>query len=173
MTLRDDVRRRALISDDGRYRYVLTHRWSLGPHATFVMLNPSTADATTDDATVRRCRGYARRWGLHGMAVLNLYALRSRDPRELWSVDDPVGPDNDSTLEDWVGRAARVDGPLIFAWGVHARPDRVDWLTTMVPNVRRAQALGYTSKGVPLHPLARGLVKTTILQPWPPRSGAR
>jgi hypothetical protein len=37
---------RAIISADGLYRYTLSRVWlAFGPHATFVMLNPSTADA--------------------------------------------------------------------------------------------------------------------------------
>jgi hypothetical protein len=51
------------LSDCGTYRYELWRRWAEGPHVLFVMLNPSTADAVTDDATIRKCIGYAKRWG--------------------------------------------------------------------------------------------------------------
>jgi len=36
----------AIISDCGQYRYRLSRRWGVAPAAMFVMLNPSTADAT-------------------------------------------------------------------------------------------------------------------------------
>lgn len=46
----------ATMSADGLYRYVLWRQWAEGPrNATFIMLNPSTANATEDDATIRRC----------------------------------------------------------------------------------------------------------------------
>ena len=54
----------AVFSACGRYRYVLTRQVSAGTRpATFILLNPSTADATKDDPTIRRCVGFARRWG--------------------------------------------------------------------------------------------------------------
>jgi hypothetical protein len=55
----------AVISDCGRYRYLLTRQLDASPKvATFIMLNFSTADARQDDPTIRRCTGFAHRWGL-------------------------------------------------------------------------------------------------------------
>lgn len=71
----------ATISECGRYRYRLTRRFADGPCATFVMLNPSTADETIDDPTIRRCRNFAIREGCGGLVVVNLFAYRATDPR--------------------------------------------------------------------------------------------
>lgn len=98
----------AVLSTCGRYRYRLTRTWSQNrPPATFIMLNPSTADAHEDDKTIRRCIGYARRWGLGGLVVVNLYGYRSTNPDELWKVEDPVGPDNDHHLRAVLADAAK------------------------------------------------------------------
>ena len=70
----------AVISQDQLYRYFLWRRWGTGRVITWLMLNPSTADANTNDATIRKCIGFAKRWGYDGIHVLNLFALRSRDP---------------------------------------------------------------------------------------------
>ena len=52
----------AAISPCGRYRYALWRKWSdMGPLATFLMLNPSTADASENDATIRKCIGWLGR----------------------------------------------------------------------------------------------------------------
>lgn len=82
------------ISACGAYRYRLDRLGALlGRGAVnFVMLNPSTADAEQDDPTIRRCLGYAFRWGFARLIVTNLYALRSTDPRALWEHPDPIGP---------------------------------------------------------------------------------
>lgn len=67
----------AVISACGRYRYLLTRQVRPGSRtATFVMLNPSTADATSDDPTIRRCSGFARRLGCGKLVILNLFAVR-------------------------------------------------------------------------------------------------
>lgn len=148
-----EMDRKALISDDKLYRYVLTRRWGYGAHATFVMLNPSTADGRTDDPTIRRCIGYARSWGLHGLVVLNLYAYRATDPRALSRVSDPIGPDNDEWIQRYLYTAARHDMPLVFAWGHHADEVRAMEVRAMDMSVERAMAFGLTSNRQPMHPL--------------------
>src|SRR3954454_15761859 len=91
----------AVISACGRYRYLLSRQVGPGLRtATFIMLNPSTADATNDDPTIRRCIGFARQWGCGRLAVLNLFAVRATDPAEMKRADDPVGPEN----RDWFDR---------------------------------------------------------------------
>lgn len=154
----------AEFSECGRYRYTLTRRWDAGAPALFIMLNPSTATATQDDPTIRRCIGYARDWGFAGLTVLNLYAYRATDPRELWKVDNPVGPGNDNYLVKHLKEAWLNEAPAIAAWGAHARPDRVAAVMRM-PHTRRLQALGTTKAGAPRHPLY--MPKTAEPQLWP------
>jgi hypothetical protein len=77
----------AVISPCGLYRYRLTRTWdAVRWSAAFVMLNPSTADAVDDDPTIKRCVGFAKRWGCGGIVVANLFAFRSADPDE-WPID--------------------------------------------------------------------------------------
>lgn len=142
----------AIISECGRYRYWLTREWGEGPLVTFVMLNPSTADAEQDDPTIRRCMGYARSWGYDGITVVNLYALRSTDPRQLWRADDPIGPSNDQYLTTAAMRAALDDAPIVAAWGANARSDRV-LAVRALRCMDRLSVLALTKAGTPRHPL--------------------
>jgi hypothetical protein len=65
----------------GTYRYRLTKTWDRSqPQVTWVMLNPSTATADTDDPTIRRVVGFSRRWGFGSAVVVNLFALRATQP---------------------------------------------------------------------------------------------
>lgn len=106
----------ATLSEDDRYRYRLWRRWDDSlPTVGWIMLNPSTADATQDDATIRRCIGFAKAWGFGGIEVANLFAYRATDPKQLKVISDPIGPLNDEFLRDLRGRAALV----IAAWGQH------------------------------------------------------
>lgn len=97
------------------YRYTLTRRWEEGPAMLVVALNPSTATETEDDPTVTRMIGFAKREGLAGLTVANLFAFRATDPKDMKAVPDPVGPEND----EWLRRLA-LEHPLrVAAWGVH------------------------------------------------------
>lgn len=162
----DDMVRSAEISDDGMYRYALGRQWGRGWPATFVMLNPSTADANIDDPTIRRCIGFARGWGLGGIRVVNLYAYRATNPRELWTAEDPVGPLNRRHLFNALERAATTDTPVVAAWGAHAKRDRVEAFLDLLHS-NRVTCLGVTKDGHPRHPLY--LPKTATLSPWRPR----
>lgn len=157
----------ALLSEDGLYRYWLSRRWARNGMgmATFVMLNPSTADASLDDPTIRRCIGFARRWGLDGIAVVNLYALRSTDPKGLWAAADPVGPDNDEWLGVHAILAKANATPVVAAWGANAHPDRVAHVAALFASFGvPLHSLGVTKAGQPRHPLY--LRADASLAPW-------
>jgi hypothetical protein len=143
----------ARFSLDGCYRYELTRRWARGPHACWVMLNPSTADAREDDATIRRVTRFTKDWGLSGFVVVNLFALVSTDPSGLNAADDPVGPDNDEAIHDAAVRSRIV----IAAWGAGGKLNGRDF--DVAGDLRRAllggniSCLGRTTDGAPRHPL--------------------
>ncbi len=140
--------RDAVLSDNGQYRYRLTRRWAEGEQVTFVMLNPSTADAHKDDPTLRRCIGFARSWGYAALSVVNLYAFRATNPEDLWRTSDPVGDDNDIYL-----RAAGQSGDLLVAaWGANAKPERAAEVIAL-PGFERIHYLRLTRSGQPSHPL--------------------
>lgn len=158
--------RTAEISACDRYRYRLTREWSDAAPATFVMLNPSTADADQDDATVRKCARYSQRWGCGSLVVVNLYAWRTADPRLLPAGPEAVGPDNDAWLSQAALDALDSGGPLVAAWGTHATPGRVADVLTL-PGMTRLTALSVTRDGHPGHPLyLRGEAQ---LVAWSPR----
>lgn len=143
----------AIISDCGQYRYQLTREphdmYTVCGPALFVMLNPSTADASMDDPTIRRCRGFAKAWDCRGIIVANLYALRATDPAALWVHADPVGPDNDMFL----AALLREHDTVICAWGANAKPERVAQFRKMLYRNNRPVCLGVTKDGAPRHPL--------------------
>lgn len=140
----------AVISPDGRYRYRLYREWSSPGDRRplmWMMLNPSTADATRNDPTIRRCIAFSKAWGYPAMWVGNLYAIRSADPSILRLVtrEDARGPENDRHLLEMSGQSARV----VLAWG--APGGRVIPAALNCPG--GYWCLGTTKTGSPLHPL--------------------
>lgn len=106
----------ALISECGKYRYRLWRLWNADqPVMVWVMLNPSTADAATDDPTIRKCIGFAKTHGFGGIIVVNLFAWRATDPKELSTVPDPIGPENDQHIL-WACRAPLIR-QVVAGWG--------------------------------------------------------
>jgi hypothetical protein len=135
-----------------KYRYTLGRQVEGGRGTlAFVMLNPSTADDTVDDPTVRRCLGYARDLGFGQLQIANLYAWRSRDPYDLLRVPDPVGPGNDHYLLATCTAADLV----VCAWGAFVGADARS--REVLALLRRGgvvpHALRQTRSGQPAHPL--------------------
>jgi hypothetical protein len=164
----------AVISVDQRYRYLLWREWR-GTHnpdnwrwlgasdgvghplgeprsCVFVMLNPSTADAAVDDATIRKCVGFAKLWSYERLEVVNLFAYRATDPKTILRLnhdDDPVGPYNQAYFDHIIDSA----GIIICAWGTHGAHLGQDETTLGWLGDRRAFALALTKNGHPSHPL--------------------
>jgi hypothetical protein len=141
------MERGARLSPCRTYRYALWRRWGDGPHAMFVGLNPSTADETADDPTIRRCIAYARAWGYGALCMANLFAYRSTQPADMLAQDDPVGPENDGYLR----RLAAEAGVVVAAWGTHGtHGGRHRAVRAMLPGLHY---LRLTKDGHPGHPL--------------------
>ncbi|MFC4553615.1 MULTISPECIES: DUF1643 domain-containing protein [Halorussus] len=144
-----DTRSRAVLSDDREYRYRLTRTWDVNkPTLAFIMLNPSTADETDDDPTIRRCLGYAKDWGYGSLVVGNLFAYRATKPRELHDHPNPVGPENDDHL-----RAICDDAEMVVAaWGTDGSlQNRGREVAALLD--ADLYALNTTKDGHPNHPL--------------------
>jgi hypothetical protein len=161
----------AVLSADGLYRYRLTRviqplqmiDFEIRKHlACWICLNPSTADAMTDDATIRKIIGFSKLFGCRVIEVYNLFAYRSTDPKNLWTPDDPVGPNNDYFLQNIDQNAI-----TIMAWGDSGISSRSRMSRHAVVYLEREQAvkklmrdgnrrtfcLGRTQERSPRHPL--------------------
>lgn len=151
----------AVISACGRYRYSLIRRVNVHRHTwcVFVMLNPSTADANTNDPTIRACMEFARRWECGWLQVVNLFAWRATDPRELGKAVDPIGPLNPRHLDE----AARNADILVCAWGADGGANGIHTGSWMREGFTPWH-LGLNKDGSPRHPLY--IKRSTPLTLW-------
>ena len=137
----------ANISSCGQYRYSLTRKWSDGPIALFIMLNPSTADAVENDRTINRCIKFAKSWSFGSLVVGNLFAFRTPFPAEMMTAEDPIGDEND----DWLAHLQTTADLTVAAWGngglFRGRGQAVSRL------LNKPHALRITKLGEPSHPL--------------------
>lgn len=149
----------ATFSPCRKYRYSLWRHWIDGEgYAMFIGLNPSTADETNDDPTIRRCIAFAKSWGYSGLCMTNLFAYRSTDPDEMMAQTDPIGIDNNIILRTIAEKACVI----VAAWGVHgAHRRRGEIVIQMFPNLHY---LKLTKDGHPWHPLY--LPKTLVPVKW-------
>ncbi|KVO11738.1 DUF1643 domain-containing protein [Burkholderia ubonensis] len=157
----------AVISTCGMYRYRLEREVALdGPAYAFIGINPSTADACVDDATVRKWIGFVTRWGGRRFIVGNVFAYRATDVRALASAVDPVGPKNDGYLAE-IFRDADI---IVPCWGARSKltPEllpRLDMICRLLSGATKSvMTFGFTASGDPKHPLMLGY--DTALQPW-------
>ena len=131
-----------------KYRYALWRTWdSSKPYAMFIGLNPSTADETEDDPTIRRCINFSRDWGYGGLCMTNLFAFRATKPADLMLSNAPIGPENNA----WIKHLAADAGVIIAAWGNHgAYLGRSKKVVSTLPDLK---CLKMNKTGEPAHPL--------------------
>lgn len=144
----------ASISECGRWRYTLKRVWDADlPVCTFIMFNPSTADAEVLDRTISRCVNFAIREGCGALLVLNVFALRSPYPKDVRAGgDEAIGPQNDATI---MVELAQVEGPIIAAWGgFRWARERIEIVRRLIGE-RQILCLGTNRDGSPCHPLYR------------------
>jgi hypothetical protein len=153
------MKRLAQFSPCRCYRYALWRQWgdSAG-EVMFVGLNPSMADETNDDPTIRRCIAFAQVWGYSGLCMTNLFAWRATQPTEMMRAPDPVGPENDT----WLLKTASQAAIVIAAWGVHGAFAGRDLVVRQM--LSRLSYLRLTKNGYPEHLLY--LPKTLLPVEW-------
>ena len=140
----------AVFSSDRIHRYTLSRIWDPDKRPVlFICLNPSTADETKDDPTVRRCIGYARDWGYGGMVMCNIFAFRATDPKKMKAAEDPIGRHNDW----WLLREAEQAGIAVAAWGTHGEHLARGTAVRRLLKNYMLHSLKMTKGGEPGHPL--------------------
>jgi hypothetical protein len=117
------------------------------------MLNPSTADARSDDPTIRRCISFSRKWGATRMTVVNLFNWRCSDPRDLREVEDPVGPQ--PFADRLLLKSIRKCTHVVLGWGTHGKLNERnrEVFALLKRNAVPVKCLGRSKDGHPLHPL--------------------
>ena len=149
----------ATLSDDGQFRWTLERAWSDGPTVCWIMLNPSTADAEVDDPTIRAIVKHSDGWGFGRLVVVNLYPIRSSDPKAArrWAVNEWREDKSVSRLDhnfNIVVGEAKAAEKVMAAWG--AAPWTATWVRAVTDAIPELYCLGRTASGAPKHPLARG-----------------
>jgi hypothetical protein len=161
----------AIISDCGKFRYRLEREVATeGPVYAFFGVNPSTADASLDDATVRKWRGFVSRWGGSRFIVGNVFAFRATEVKELATATDPIGRLNNDHIASIIADA----DILVPCWGNRSKVppslrSSFRWLLqTLHATDKPIMAFGLSKSGDPLHPLMLGYSTPLIrLEPTP------
>lgn len=153
----------AVLSDDRLFRYELTRQWDKElPWVNFIGLNPSTADETKDDPTIRRCVDFGKRWRFGGLRMTNLFAFRATLPKDMLRVQNPIGEQGKflsvtgieftNRNDFWLWTAMKSSGLTVAAWGKDGnhlyRGAKVKMMLGS-----GLKCLGRNGNGTPKHPL--------------------
>ena len=142
------MKKTATFSKCKKYRYELWRIWGKPqPFVLFVCLNPSIADHNQDSPTSKRCINFAQDWGYNALCMVNLFAFKSQDPKNLLNVSDPVGPDNDT----WILNLSSKADLVVIAWGNKGKLNKRD--EQIISLLSEPHYLDLNKNGCPRHPL--------------------
>ena len=146
MNLFDTSQDNAYFSSDRKHRIWLCRIWDENkPRIMFIGLNPSTANETSNDPTIRRVRSMAASWGYGGVYMMNLFTFISTDPKKLNMLSGNV-----HNADEWLIDTAKKCDKVVFAWGNFEVKGRDLEVKKLFPN---AFALHINKNGSPKHPL--------------------
>lgn len=148
----DSMKCNAFFDQKRLYRYLLTREWDSSlPKLLYIMLNPSTADESTEDQTSKQCIYFAKELGFGSFDIVNLYSLISTNPKGLRSSTiDPIGKETDT----YIIKSAKKADKIIVAWGEkHFFNKRNEKVTQMLKNYGyNLYCLKMAKSGHPRHP---------------------
>lgn len=149
----------AVLSQCKTFRYRLDRHVGAGEIvAAIIGVNPSTADASLDDQTVRKLRGFGQRLGWRRFIVGNVFSVRATDVREVATASDPFGPEHRRHMDEIIAEA----DILVPCWGDRAklpkalRPRLDDMMAELRRTGRPIFCWGLTAGGDPKHPMTLG-----------------
>lgn len=159
----------AILSACGTFRFRLERDVQMeGLTFAFFGINPSTADATIDDATVRKWIGFTKVNGGRRFIVGNVSAVRATDVRTLAA--KLVSPAQHFENLDHLQRIIDDADVLVPCWGNRSKAPRhmrndFDTVLSMLRASRKpVRHFGLTGSGDPKHPLM--LAYATPLTDW-------
>ncbi len=143
----------AIISEDEQYRYALWRTWDKEkPTLAFVGLNPSTADAENDDATIKKIIKFCKRWGFGRLVMINLFAFRATEPDDMMKAEKPAGDMNDL----WLITIADLADEVVLGWGNDGKYlKQNEWVVNLLEArcKKPLKCLFKNKGGSPKHPL--------------------
>lgn len=139
----------AFFSEGRTHRYALWRIWDKTlQNVLFIGLNPSTANETKDDPTIRRVKKFAADWGYGGVIMLNLFTYVTSDPSKLRFHDTYT----DNSLSDiYLMDYSKKCNKVIFAWG--SFPEAIERAKKVIAIFPLGEALVINKDGSPRHPL--------------------
>lgn len=154
-------------SNDKKFRFLLEEYWgSEDTCIVFMMLNPSKADLDRDDNTSSWCKAFAKKKGVGGVILVNLFPVRSTDPKLIPQTREGALGDKETQRLTFVylnsalmaaKNSKMFNREVICAWGDHGdhlgRADEM--LDFLIKNKIKPMALKRNASGHPAHP--RGL----------------
>lgn len=142
----------AEFSECRNYRYALWRIWDKSkPLVMFIGLNPSTANETDNDPTIKSVCRIAKSNGYGGVYMMNCFSLVSTDPKKLQEVYDCLHEREDIENMRWLLEVKRKCADVVFAWGnfdiVRQRAKSI------IGYFKDAKVLALNKNGSPKHPL--------------------
>ena len=105
--------REAKFCETKKNRYFLKREWDRSKGLLlYIMLNPSMADDTNDDPTIRRLINFTKKFNYGGFLVGNIFTKITPNPKE---VDKSRGITN-KNFEELLKLINKVD-QIVYAWG--------------------------------------------------------